>query len=267
VQGEKVFEKVIIPKNAGAFTIGPIEYSYFDPQEKRYIKKRISPIKIEATELKKETIIESPILIPGLTKEEVKLLKKDIRHIKGSIPDLKPRDYFLYKNRIFLLLNILPLVLLAFLYIYELHRKRLMTDIGYARSRRARGVASKRLRKARAVMSKGDVKGFYAEIYKATIEYIADKLNIPHPSITKDILGERLKEKGILGEVIEKLKELFDICDMARFAPSEVHTKGAAVASGDLLQTGYTSGRFTKEDMQKTIEEAADIIAGLERLR
>lgn len=266
VQGEKIFEKVIIPKRAGSFTLGPVEYSYFDPQEETYIEKRISPIEIQATESDEEAPVEVPLSIPGLTKEEIRLLKKDICHIKGALPDLGARDNFLYKNKMFLLSLIIPLALLVFLYIYELHRQKLMTDIGYARSRRARGAASKRLKKARGVMSKGDVKGFYAEIYKAAIEYIADKLNIPHPSITKDILEERLKEKDISAELIEKLKELFDICDMARFAPSEVRTKGAALISGDSLQTGYTSGRFTEEDMKKSIEEAADIIAGLERI-
>lgn len=245
VRGEKTFEKVVIPKKPGIFNVGPIEYSYFDPREKRYVEKRIGPIKVEAAESKEKPLVESPIAMLGLTKEEVRLLKKDICHIKSTLSDLKPRANFLYKDKIFLLINILPLILLIFLYIYEVHRERLRTDIGYARSRRARGLASKRLKKAKAIMLKGKIKEFYAEIYKASIEYIADKLNIPHPSITKDILEERLKGKDVSVEIVEKLKDLFDICDMARFA----------------------LGRFTKEDMQKTIEEAIDIIAGLERIR
>ncbi|MBU1061978.1 MAG: hypothetical protein KJ952_04600, partial [Candidatus Omnitrophica bacterium] len=131
-----------------------------------------------------------------------------------------------------------------FLYIYQLHRERLRTDIGYARSRRAKALASRRLKLAKNSMLKEEVKEFYAEIYKTVIEYVADKLNIPHPSITKDLLERRLAEKSVSKENIEKLKDLFDICDMARFA----------------------SGRFTKADMQRTLEEAADIIMELERL-
>ena len=92
-------------------------------------------------------------------------------------------------------------------------------------------------------MLKEKVKEFYAEIYKAVIEYITDKLNIPHPSITKDLLEEELKTRSIPESVIVKVKELFDICDMARFA----------------------SGRFSKEDMARTMEEAADIIGEFER--
>ena len=245
VHGEKIFEKMIIPKSEGKFTIGPIEYSYFDPVLKRYVERRIQPMTINATVSEEEPPAAMPLSIPGLSKEEIRLLKKDICYIKTHPINFRKRDSFFYKNKAFYLINILPLAFLIFLYIYELHRERLRTDIGYARSRRARGAASKRLKKARQIMLKDHVKEFYAEIYKAVIEYVADKLNIPHPSITKDLLEEKLKSKGVSEPVIAEIKELFDICDMARFA----------------------SVRFTKEDMHKTIEQAIDIIAELERVR
>ena len=146
---------------------------------------------------------------------------------------------------IFLSIIILPVLLLVFLYFYEFHRERLRQDIGYARSRRAKGMVSRRFKKAKYIMDKGDAKIFYAEIYKATIEYIADKLNIPHPSITKDILEARLKDKIVPSETIEKLKSLFDICDMARFA----------------------SVNFTKKDMKKTLWDASCIVSELGRIR
>ncbi|OIO34794.1 MAG: hypothetical protein AUJ70_00235 [Candidatus Omnitrophica bacterium CG1_02_40_15] len=120
---------------------------------------------------------------------------------------------------------------------------RLKTDIGYARSLRAKGAASKRLKGAKKLMNKNMVKEFYTEIHRAVIEYIADKLNIPHPSITKDVLESRLKEIGITGATIDGVKRLFDDCDMARFA----------------------SAGFTKDDMDRTFKEAESIIMNLER--
>ncbi len=244
VQGEKLFEKVMVPKKEGHFTIGPIGYSYFDPLSKKYIEKKISSITIDATKSEEPTSTETPFPVMGLTKEEVRLLKKDICYIKTFPAPLRPRDSFLYKNKVLWLISILVLFLLAFLYIYEMHRDRLRTDIGYARSRRARKLASKRLKGAKNIMSKGNAKEFYAEIYRAVIEYIADRLNIPHPSITKDILEKRLEEKLAPKKTVEELKNLFDLCDMARFA----------------------SGNFTKEDMYRSFEEATEVIEGLERI-
>jgi len=143
----------------------------------------------------------------------------------------------------FLLINIFPLLLLTALYLYELYINRLKTDIGYARSVRARSSASKRLKTAGKLINKNMVKEFYTEIYRAVIEYIADKFNIPHASITKDSLEEKLKEAKVGADIIDKVKVLFDDCDIARFA----------------------SAGFTRPDMERTIKEAEGIITALER--
>ncbi|MDP2911279.1 MAG: BatD family protein, partial [Candidatus Omnitrophota bacterium] len=242
VQGEKVFEKVIIPKKEGNIAVGQIEYDYFDPVLKDYVRKKLDPVTISVSK-SKEDPAEKTISIPGVAKEDVELLKRDIAYIKMISSNFGPRNNFLYKNKVFLLINILPLFILVFLYLYELRRARLRTDVGYARSLRAKSSAAKRLKAARKIMDKNTVKEFYTEIYKAVIEYIADKLNIPHPSITKDLLEAKLLEIKTGREVTEKVKALFDACDMARFA----------------------SAGFTKDDMHKTLKEAEDIIAGLER--
>jgi len=242
VQGEKIFEKMIIPKKEGNITLGPIEYDYFNPVLKDYVRKKLDPVIINVTKSKEEPAEKTTFSL-GAAKEEIQLLKRDMGYIKTSHAEFRPKNTFLYKNIIFLLINILPLFILIGLYLYELYRSRLRTDIGYARSLRARGAASKRLKGARKTIDKNMVKEFYAEIYKAVIEYIADKLNIPHPSITKDSLGYKLKEAGVSEDIIDKVKILFDDCDMVRFA----------------------SAKFVKLDMERTIKQAELIITNLER--
>ncbi len=242
VQGEKTFEKMVIPVKPGSVVLGPIEYSYFDPVLKDYAHKKLDPIAIDVTKSKEEPV-EKTIFAPSASKEEVRLLKRDIAYIKTLPPRLGPRDNFLYKNKIFLLINIFPILILAALYLYELYRNRLRTDKGYARSLRAKGAASKRLKGAGKMLNKNMVKEFYTEIYKAVIEYIADKLNISHVSITKDLLEDKLKKAGTSEDVIDKAKRLFDDCDMARFA----------------------SAGFSKDDMARTLKEAEVIITNLER--
>ncbi|MBU1913011.1 MAG: BatD family protein [Candidatus Omnitrophica bacterium] len=243
VQGDKVFEKMIIPKKAGSFTIGPIAYTYFDPVLKDYVYKRLHSVVINATKSKDEPSEKIDSTSPTASKEEVRLLKSDIAYIKTLPERFASKDNFLYKNKIFLLMNILPFLILIAIYLFELYKNRLKTDIGYARSLRARGAASKRLKAARNLANKNMVKEFYTEIYKAVIEYIADKLNIPHPSITKDSLEDKLTEIGLTGDIIGEVKILFDDCDMARFA----------------------SAKFTKEDMSRTLKQAEGIVTGLER--
>lgn len=242
VQGEKIFEKMVIPKKAGNLTIGPVEYTYFDPVLRDYKQKRIDLVTISVTKSKEEPA-EKTTFAPIAEKEEIQLLKRDIGYIKISSIQFKPKNNFLYRNVVFLLINILPFLLMIILYLYELYNNRLRTDIGYARSLRARGVASKRLKGARKKINKNMVKEFYTEIYRAVIEYIADKLNIPHPSITRESLEEKLKEAGVSADIIDKVKLIFDDCDMARFA----------------------SAGFIKLDMDRVLIEAEGIITNLEK--
>ncbi|PJC48251.1 MAG: hypothetical protein CO035_04480, partial [Candidatus Omnitrophica bacterium CG_4_9_14_0_2_um_filter_42_8] len=145
VQGEKVFEKMVIPKKSGSFAIGPIAYAYFDPVLKDYVYKKLDPIVINATKSKDEPSEKTDSIPLAASKEEVRLLKSDIAYIKTLPPRFSPKDNFLYKNKIFLLMNILPFLILIAVYLFELYKNRLKTDIGYARSLRARGAASKRL--------------------------------------------------------------------------------------------------------------------------
>ncbi len=243
VQGEKVFEKMIIPKKAGSSTIGPVVYAYFDPVSKDYVYKKLDPVVINVTKSKDEPSEKTDSIPLPASKKEIRLLKSDIAYIKSSPARFAPKDNFLYKNKIFLLLNLFPLLILIAFYLFELYRNRLRTDIGYARSLRARGAASKRLKAAKSLANKSMVKEFYTEIYKAVIEYIADKLNISHPSITKDLLEEKLTDLGLAGNIIGEVKILFDDCDMARFA----------------------SVKFARDDMSRTLKQAEEIINALER--
>ncbi len=245
VHGKKVFEKVIIPREEGTLKIGPIEYSYFDTAKKDYVTKKIEPIVINVSEAD-EQIKEGGVSLTGVSGEEIKVLKKDIRYIKTNIPVFRSQGDFLYRSKLFYLINILPVLVLISLYTYDKHRQKLRKDIGYARSLRAKKAASRRLKKAGEIITKGGSEEFYAEIYRAVIEYIADKLNISHPSITKDALGRKLRERGISDEdIIKEIEWLFDVCDMARFA----------------------AGKFSREDMKDTIDKASDIITGLEKLK
>ncbi len=244
VQGEKVFEKVIIPQREGQFTLGPITYSYFDPAEKRYILKTINPVTITATRAKVEKAPESlTISFAGLSKEEIRLLKQDIRYIKTTSLRLRDKDKFLYKDGIFVSINLLSLLLLPIFYFYQSHRVRLRSDRRYARSRRAKGFALKHLKNARAFLAQNKTKEFYAEIQNSIVRFITDRLNLPIGSLTISQIETILKQSQFDDNIIKRLKAILESCDIARFA----------------------SASFDQEDLKKAFQEANEILNLLEK--
>ena len=68
-------------------------------------------------------------------------------------------------------------------------------------------------------IAESDIKASYAEMQKALIGYIADRLHIPETGQDEDIYIEELVKKGMEPEDIKQLNFLLQKCSTIRFAP------------------------------------------------
>ncbi|MBD3288466.1 hypothetical protein GF337_06640, partial [candidate division KSB1 bacterium] len=239
VTGSKVMEYVLIPRFPGIQKIEPITYTYFDPAIKSY--KKISTREIEITVEKgsEEFIVTGS----GLSKEEVRLLGKDIRYIQKEIPEFRKIGAYYYRSPIYLFLLVLPMMILGSAVLYRRHLDKLSENVAYARSRKANQLAMNRLRKARRKLDDNTQKEFYAETSKALVGFLADKLNISAASIITDEVEEMMQARDIDPEVISQYLQCLQICDYQRFAPS-------------------TS---SEEEMKRFYEQAKSAIIALEK--
>ncbi len=215
VQGVKTYEMVLIPKKAGKYNIPPLEFPFFDPKNKSYKTLESDPILVTAL----PGAQVSPTEMAQLSKQEIGYTVKDIRYIKLSASQLKNQGDHLYKNPLFLLLQLIPLLAFVIAWRYQKHQEKLNSDFGYARMRRAHKSAKKRLKDAKKLISTEKSKEFYCEVARAMIGYVGDKLNLPGYGLTKERIELELSSKGIEKEKIDNLLRLLDSCDYARFAP------------------------------------------------
>ncbi|MDA0748784.1 MAG: BatD family protein, partial [bacterium] len=81
VGGRKLFEYVVIPQVAGKIEIPAFRLAYFDPNLKRYRTVETEAVSLVVTPGETEQVAA----VPALSRQEVQVLGKDIRHIK---PDL-----------------------------------------------------------------------------------------------------------------------------------------------------------------------------------
>jgi len=79
-------------------------------------------------------------------------------------------------------------------------------------------------------------------VFKALQEYLGDKFHLPTAGITGNVV-EELRHRGVDLEILDKLKECFTACDMAR----------------------YTTSGLDKEKMQETLKLFEEIVDRLER--
>jgi hypothetical protein len=213
VHGSKSFKTVLVPKVTGKQVIPSITYSYFDPEAKIYKSIKTAPISLNALPGPKE---EPKIFTP----EGIRLIGTDIRYIKSGKLDLSRKKRLIYKGPFFITAQFLPVLCLMLTWGYKLRTERLTRDIGYARFTRAYKSAKKGLKQSLKLIYPDKAKQFYDSLANTFTEYLANKLNLSQAGLTLNLLVEELASRNVNSELVDRIKNIWQEYDFARFAPS-----------------------------------------------
>ena len=211
IRGSRTYEYVLIPRSPGEKTIPPVEMSYFNAESGLYATSASEPLRLDVTG---DPVIGAPIGRAG-----VETLREDIRFIQIGPPNLGALGGSLADAPGFWIVALLPLVALLGALGLRKHWDRLEGDVAYARGRRAGRVAKKRLGRARAVMSEGDARAFYAEVERALRGFLADKLNVAEAGFMSQVAEAELSRRGVPVVATRNYFACLGECDRARFAP------------------------------------------------
>jgi len=239
ISGNRTFEYLIIPRNAGDFQIKPVEFSYFDPSKERYVTLTtpLYSIKVDKGDATAEGIAYS-----GVSQKNIEFIGSDIRYIKTGTVQLNPVNSLFLGSGAFLLWLVLIIVLFGALTGFWIYHSRRTGNQALVRNRKANKVARKNLTRAGEYLKSNATESFFDEISRALWGYISNKFNIPLSDLSIDSVYQRLANKGVGDERIKQFTGVLESCEYARFAP------------------GDKSGR-----MQEIYNEALDIISKIEQ--
>ncbi len=214
--GTKVIEYLAIPRHAGTYTIPAIEFSYFDLKSQAYktLKTDSYTLNVAKGEGNADQIIAN-----FTSKEDLKVLGKDIRYIKTGNTHLTEKGKYFFGSTSYYVWYIIPLALfIGFMIIY---RKQAMENANVAkvRTKKANKVATKRMKNAGKLLAEKKTEAFYDEVLKAMWGYISDKLNIPVSQLSKDNIEEELNKYGVSEDLIKAFISTLNECEFARYAP------------------------------------------------
>ena len=237
IQGTRTYEYVLIPRAPGSVTFPPVEVSYFDARSSSYGTARSQPVEItvtgDATALSTET---------GAVPSAVESIREEIRFIHIGTPDFRRTGVPLHTTAGFWIVLLLPVAAVVGAATVRRHRDRIEGDVAYARVRRARRMARKRLARAKGLAG-GDPRDFYAEVAGALQGFLADKLNVAEAGLVREEVGGLARRRGVSDETLERLFACLDDCDLQRFAPAgtereppERVLERAAAIMGDLAK-------------------------------
>jgi hypothetical protein len=215
-KGTRVYNHLLIPRHGGDFTIDPVKFSYFDPATHQYttLHTKGFPVKVEKTAT--ENNVTS---IGDATKQDVKLLNKDIRYIKTDGSDIEMQgDGFFGSGAYYFLLALGPLLFIGAL-VYGKWYEMTNSDAVKVKSRKAGKIAAKHLASAKAQLTANNKKAFYENVIKGLYGYLGDKLNIAAADLNREKIATELQARELDEPIINDLLDTLDLCDMARFAP------------------------------------------------
>ena len=217
LNGSVSFEYLFIPRFAGNFTIPAIQFVFFNPSTRKFETRSTEAYNLKVT---KGTDDPNSSVVSSFSKEDVKMIGKDIRFIKQNKSEFKPKGSSFYGTFSFYAVFVISLI--GFAAFYVINRKKIIesANVTLVRNKRANKVALKRLKEASGFLKKSQAEQFYEAVIKALWGYLSDKLSIPVAELNREKTSTSLLAKGMDQEIVTELMTIIDDCEFARYAPT-----------------------------------------------
>ena len=218
LSGSKKYEFPFIPRSYGEFVIEPINYTYYDVNQGKYVTLATEPISLYVA--KGNEVEKGGTVVSGPSQKDVRSLGSDIRFISTKNPGLVSKGEFFVSSVLFWVLAALLCVLAVVCWFALRHLAARRADVAGTRHRKATKMAMKRLNLAHTFLKQNLYTAFYEELHKALLGFISDKLNIPVAELSRDRISEALLAGNVAESSVNAFIGVLDACEYARYAPS-----------------------------------------------
>ncbi len=222
IRGKKTAEYLLVPRNPGKRSIEPMAFSYYDLPKNRYVT--LNSPRFDLTITPGKEIASGDVSMAS--KETIRLLGQDIRFLKldpGQLQDINESPYV--GGTLYAAIILPPLAFIG-AFLYRKRMKSIYGDMPKFRYQRAGKEATRRLKKAKQLLGQGNGESYHAEISRALLGYLEDKLHLEKSSLTVDDAIGRLEQRGVDQQTLLQLRSCIERAEFARFAP-ESDTSGA----------------------------------------
>jgi hypothetical protein len=216
--GTKLFEQVVVPERAGIAKLPPLVFSFFDPDQRafRTLTGPVIPLTVRPGSAPGSALPS----LPGGTNGAPAGPATDLAHIKPYLGTAAPMALFI-THPAFLLSQLIPPAAWLGLRLWRKRREHLANNP----RRRRRQDVSRKVRQglndlhAQAAANNSDA--FFATTWRLLQEQLGERLDLPASAITEAVVDERLRPGGAAPELCQSLHELFQNCNLARYAPAK----------------------------------------------
>lgn len=218
LQGTKTFEQVLIPQSADIHAIPGVSFSFFDPEQKAYRSLTQSAIPLVVRPAGANPVPSfAANSRPG---QETPAPTQDIVPIKqrfGTVARLGPP---LVQSPWFLSLQSLPLLGFISAVVWRKRKDNLARNPRLLRQRRVAQIVRQGVAELRQHAEQQQAEPFFACLFRMLQEQIGERLDLPASAITESVIEDHLRPRGVPDSTLTALHDLFQTCNLARYAPT-----------------------------------------------
>ena len=216
LQGTKTFEQVVAPQSADIKALPPLAFSFFDPEAKSY--RTLTQPAVPLT-VRPAGPSANPTVIGGQKQQEPAPTNQDIVPNKQRLGTLAQIGPPLAERPWFLALQAVPLVSFICAVVIRRRSEALANNPRLRRQRETAVIVDQGLKDLRKAAAGNDSDSFFAILVRLLQAQLGERLDLPGTAITESVIDERLRPRGVSEAVLGPLHELFQLSNLARYAP------------------------------------------------
>jgi hypothetical protein len=227
LQGTKTFEQIVTPQNTDVHELPAFSFSFFDPDTKTYRTLTQPPVQLA---VQSGGTTPAPIIAATKTaNSQNPPPPQDILPIKEQLGALAQVAPPLVTRPVFLAMQSLPVFAWLAAFVWRKRTDSLANNPRLRRQRRVAQLVREGLNDLHRLAAENNSDEFFATLFRLLQEQLGERLDCSASSITEAVIDERLVLLGAPETTLAGLRELFQLCNQARYAPMRTSGELAAV--------------------------------------
>ena len=217
LQGTKTFEQIVVPQTTDIKELPPFSFSFFNPDAKTYRTLTQPAVKLA---VRSGGTTVAPVMAASKTPAaDTPPPAQDIVPIKQRLGTLAQAGPPLVQRPWFVALQSAPLVAWLCALGWRKRAEALANNPRLRRQRQVAQIIRDGLGDLRRIATENKSDEFFATLVRLLQEQLGERLNCPASSITEAVIDEKLRPRAVPENILTALHELFQTCNLARYAP------------------------------------------------
>ena len=215
-QGTKKFEQIISPQNSDVTQLPAFSFSFFNPDDGQYhtLTKPAVPLVVKAAGAS-----PLPALAASKPAAPENQTQQDVLPIKQNLGTLTAGAAPLMVHPAFLATQSLPVLAFLAAFIWRKRTDHLANNPRLRRQRAVAALVASGLDDLKKYAAANQSDEFFATLFRLLQEQLGERLDCPASAITENVIEEHPVLRGAPKTTLDGLRELFQLCNQARYAP------------------------------------------------